>query len=855
MRAFGHIGFAGVSLMALSAPAFAQGAPATEEVSSNDDIIVQARRKDESLQEVPLTVNAVSAQTLQKLNIRDLKDITSVVPGLVLNPGNRTTGALSSLRGLNVDVNSSGNNGTVQFYLNDSPISAGVVLQSLFDIGQIEVLRGPQGTLRGLASPSGSITVTSKRPVMGEWGGYVQGTATSIGGVNINGAVNVPLVKDVLAIRVGGLVENNEGNRINSITSPGTDPRSKTSAVRASVRFTPDDNFEINASYFHLVKNFTAFDQVESSTIADAAVVPSAGPARTTLIRARDRLAVENVANVGHQAFDVFNWQAQWSFAGQRLNYVGSYAKQDLRSSEPYDKGDLFGASIPGDGSLSNNNETYFTAAPTLNLQNAAQASHSYVRQESHELRLSSEERLFGMFDYTVGAFVTKQLPWTDLVRYDAAALPGAIYSGVPLLIAGANGQSITGETHRRGRTIERAAFGNLTAHFGENTELSGGVRFINYQENTNNSGQLVTGGPIIAQGPSNTYKHTIWNASLKHKFSDDLMVYATAGSSFRVGSGTNGLILGSTVTSNGSANVPVSQANVRDPNLAAYFPTTPETSKSYEIGFRSTWLEKRLTINVSAFHQDFQGYIIPVQPFYILNNSSGSPVVPNEPLVVTTANPTQVTITRSTLAASVPAKVNGVEAEISFRPSDNFSIGTTIAYAKAKITGGQLPCVFTTQAAAQAYYRTSPANQQVCIQTVNQSAGRLAPFTATVQAEYSHSITESYSGFLRGLAQFYGNSTNDAQNPFDDVRSYALLNLYAGVRSEEGGWEVTAYAKNITNTFRVLSRDSSAQSVRALYAPGTAAINAPTASNYRLISVTEPREFGITAKMSFGSR
>lgn len=821
MRFLGHIGFVGVSLLALSAPAFAQEAPATEGFAS-DDIIVQARRKDESLQEVPLTVNAVSAQTLQKLNIRDLKDITSVVPGLVLNPGNRTTGALSSLRGLNVDVNSSGNNGTVQFYLNDSPISAGVVLQSLFDIGQIEVLRGPQGTLRGLASPSGSITITTKKPVMGEWGGYVQGTANNIGGVNINGAVNVPLVKDVLAIRVGGLIENNEGNRIHSITSPGTDPRSRTSAVRASVRFTPDDNFEINASYFHLVKNFTAFDQVESATIADPTLSVTGLPARSTLVTARDRASVENVANVGHQAFDVFNWQAQWSFAGQRLNYVGSYAKQDLRSSEPYDKGDYLGSTVVGDASLSNNNGTYFTPAATLNPQNAAQTSHSYVRQESHEIRLSSEERLFGMFDYTAGLFMTKQLPWTDLVRADAV---------VP-----AFGLVVTGVTNRRGRTIERAAFGNLTAHFGDSTELSGGVRFINYQENTNNS------SIAIPQGPSNTFKHTIWNASLKHKFSDDLMVYATAGSSFRVGSGTNGLILASTVTSN----VAVSPTNVRDPNLAAFFPTIPETSKSYEIGIRSTWLDKRLTINVSAFHQDFAGYIIPVSPFYILNNPTNAVIVPNDPLVVTLANPSQVTITRSTLAASVPAKVDGVEAEISFRPSDNFSIGTTIAYAKAKVAGGRLPCSFNSLAAAQTYYQTSPANQQVCIQTVNQSAGRLAPFTATVQGEYSHSITDSYNGFLRGLVQFYGNSTNDAQNPFDDVRSYALLNLYAGVRSEDGRWEITAYGKNIFNTFRVLSRDSSAQSIRA---------TAVVSSNYRLISVTDPREFGITAKMSFGSR
>lgn len=815
MRFLGHIAFAGVSLMALSAPAFAQNVPA-DETASNEDIIVQARRKDESVQDVPLTVNAVSAQTLEKLNIRELKDITAVVPGLVLNPGNRTTGALSSLRGLNVDVNSSGNNGTVQFYLNDSPISAGAVLQSLYDIGQIEVLRGPQGTLRGLASPSGSITITTKRPVIGEFGGYVQGTASTVGGYNLNAAVNVPVVGEVLTVRVAGSVERNESNRVRSINS-AIDPQSVTKAVRASVRFTPDDNFEINASYSYLRRKFSTFDQVESAIIANPAIVPTGAPATNAFITGRDRLAVEDVPNRGDMKFQVFNWQAKWSFAGQRLDYVGSYTKQDLRSTEPYDKGDYFGITAPGDANASNNNGTYFTPAATLNLQNAAQVSHSYVNQESHELRLSSEERVLGLFDYTLGLFMTKQSPWTDLVRVDALVPPGTV---------------VTGVTNRRGRTIERAAFGSLTAHLGENTELTGGVRFINYKENTNASSLLV---PVGA--PSNTFKATVWSASLKHKFSDDIMVYATAGSSFRVGSGTNGLILASTVT-NGVA---VSLANVRDPNLAAFFPTRPETSKSYEIGLRTTWLDKRLTINISAFHQDFSDYIFPVSAFYILNNSTGA-----TPGVPYAAN--DVTLTRSTLAASVPAKVNGIEAEISFRPSGNFSIGANIAYAKAKISNGQLPCQFATLGAAQAFYSDAarPANQQVCIQNVNQSAGRLAPFTANIQSEFSQPVSDNASAFLRGLLQIYGNSTNDDLNTVDDVPAYTLLNLYAGVRAQDGSWEITAYGKNLFNTFRVTSRDSAAQSIRG---PGV------VSSNYRLISSTDSREFGITAKFAFGSR
>src|SRR5437867_5037203 len=121
----------------------------------SEEIVVTARRRQESAQDVPLVVNAVTAESLQKLNIREFKDIASVVPGLSLSQSANGIGVQATLRGVAFDVNASGNNGTVEFYLNDAPLSGGILFQSMFDVGQIEVLRGPQGTLRGRASPSG----------------------------------------------------------------------------------------------------------------------------------------------------------------------------------------------------------------------------------------------------------------------------------------------------------------------------------------------------------------------------------------------------------------------------------------------------------------------------------------------------------------------------------------------------------------------------------------------------------------------------------------------------------------------------------------------------------------------------
>src|SRR5690242_15274328 len=80
-----------------------------------EEIVVTARRKDESLQDVPTTINAVTGEEIQKLNIRKFEDIVSVVPGLKMENNANGLGATASVRGVNYDVNASGNNGTIEF--------------------------------------------------------------------------------------------------------------------------------------------------------------------------------------------------------------------------------------------------------------------------------------------------------------------------------------------------------------------------------------------------------------------------------------------------------------------------------------------------------------------------------------------------------------------------------------------------------------------------------------------------------------------------------------------------------------------------------------------------------------------
>ncbi|MET0363088.1 MAG: TonB-dependent receptor plug domain-containing protein, partial [Sphingobium sp.] len=431
-----------------------------------------ARRKDERLQDVPTSIRAVSAETLEKLNIRDFKDIQSVVPGLQLSNASNGYSTGATVRGIKFDVESGGTNPSVEFYLNDAPIASNILFGAMYDIGQVEVLRGPQGTLRGRASPSGSITVTTRKPNLQEVGGYVLGTVNDLSGFNFNGAVNVPIIKDVFALRVAGYTDRSELNRVYSISNP-INPSSRTDSYRISARLEPTDYLAINASYQRIDRKLRSFDQVASYALYD--------PTKTggTLIRPEDRLAITDGYNAVSQKFDQFNWSADLRFAGQKLSYVGSHSIQHNRTISVGDAANVLTGNTPralGDPTGAQAVCDYNSRL--LGYQGIAgepvQCLHSRSSQDSHELRLASEERVLGMFSYVVGGFVNHYNTPSDITR-EAALFLAPVAGG---RFAGFSPTSII----RTARSTEKSLFGNVTAYLGDKTELSGGLRYINYK-------------------------------------------------------------------------------------------------------------------------------------------------------------------------------------------------------------------------------------------------------------------------------------------------------------------------------------------------------------------------------------
>ncbi len=790
------------SMTALATPAIAQtNDPAVENDLSNV-IIVQARRRDEDVQDVPAVIDTVTAEEVAKLNFRDFKEVQTIVPGLQLTSEANGIGGSAKLRGVNFDVNASGFNSTVEFYQNDAPITAGVVLQQMFDIGQIEVQRGPQGTLRGRASPSGSITITTRKPDLFSVGGTVDMTANDIGTINARGAFNLPIIQGIAAIRVAGVWDENEGDRVRPLDTSygGRDPYAKTQAGRITGIVQPTDWLKFEGSYQRMERNASNYDQYASFSEAN----PDA-PASPVYIATSDRKTIQVRPRTVKQVSDIYNWRGEAQLAGQVLIYQGQHYRQDVHAAVSLDEAVLF----PG--------------------ENLNQDTHTDARVTSHEVRLQNNTRLFDMVDYVVGFFDQKTDSPTDLIRRTPVTLP-AIYGG---------GLATTVETpiSSLGGAHEQSVFGNLTVHIDDTTEISGGARHIDY----NGTSQLIVGGTTVSNTEQDA-KKWIYSASIKHNFTPDFMVYASTGSSWRAG-----------INAIGDFNIAPSDTERSFINLPG------ETSKSYEAGFKSTLLGGRMRFNLTAYHQKFKNYPYrsPSTVYYVTTaadrNTNGQVIG------------THQEVAQFNFVGAVPVEVNGLEGDLSFDVARRWNVGVVASYSLGKIKNGTIPCNdlngdgipdVVTSAPSLAELQAAVGSENVASCKVTQRSAFQSPFSATLQSEYTLPISDKVDGYLRGLVSFNGNSMSDPTNIYDDVGAYALVNLYTGIRSPDGAWEVSLFAKNLLELNKTLTRNNPAvTSYQQLDPTFTSTTAVSVTSTYTGVTMTPPREFGINVRYSFGSR
>ncbi|MFD2499635.1 TonB-dependent receptor [Rhizorhabdus histidinilytica] len=272
----------GASAVALAAPARAQDAVAAGDASEGGDIVVTARKARERLQDVPISVNALSGDQLRDRGAVDVKDVLRSVPGLSFSGTERGLGNYN-IRGISTVASAP----TVGIYLDDISLVtiattfSGAFDPVFFDMERLEVLKGPQGTLYGGSSMGGAIKYVSARPKLDEVGGSAAaGVATTAHGsmsYNAEAVVNLPIVQDVLAVR-GGIYFRHDGGYIDNVaggsftnsryssTEPGFTPQrqnalstrsasnqndANTYVGRLSLLWQPDESWSIRPAAFY----------------------------------------------------------------------------------------------------------------------------------------------------------------------------------------------------------------------------------------------------------------------------------------------------------------------------------------------------------------------------------------------------------------------------------------------------------------------------------------------------------------------------------------------------------------------------------------------------------------------------
>ncbi len=349
--------------------------------------------------------------------------------------------------------------------------------------------------------------------------------------------------------------------------------------------------------------------------------------------------------------------------------------------------------------------------------------------------------------------------------------------------------------------------YGNVRVHLGEQTELSGGVAFIK-DHNINNSitssnallqvaapaaavggfCSLIPGGTTSSypgfcdvQVPANSFSgtdlsdkkrsKTIYHVSLSHKFTDDVLVYATTGSSFR-----SGLL---------SIFNPGIPSNLLVPE--------PETAKSYELGVKASF-GRGFSANLAVFQLDYQDKLTSFEgvPY---RQASGN-----------------ISNTSLSFYRNLNSRVRGFELELAARPIDGLSLGANVSYSQIKSKGSSVPC----NNPAVPLTAANPIN--FCPSLVKgEVLNTTAPFQATLNGSYEMPITEAIDGYFRANLNIQGNNPNygnfGTNGVFRNTPSYAIADLFAGISGNDGAWSLGVFAKNVFNkqaeNARVLSSGS----------------------------------------------
>ena len=554
-----------MALMLMSLPTLGQSQAMAPSASSNEleEVVVTATRRAESVEKVPISIEALDQQALTQDRVESISDLAAIVPGLqfATNGSSFLSNNTSiAIRGFNSMAGPS----TVGIYLDDAPLqgrmspigNVGYIFPLTFDLDRVEVLRGPQGTLFGASSESGAIRFITNQPSLTQFSGFshseYSSTQDGAPSYEIGAAYGGPIVNDELGFRVSAWLREDGGYIDRSDPSGqvyGTDSNSDRKAV---IRMAL--GIKAGEALITPAVTYQSTDVHNGNSFYDLFSNPSQG------YLVNGRLFPDS--STEHIIIPSVKIEAPLSFAN--LTAVATYVSR--RFSENTDVSPLVCAIFGGCGS------PFGVAYPS----SAADASFLGTGQQfeaiSGELRLASNNP-DAFATWVTGLFVDhrKQNDYSTLVGPDFFAVPTG---GNPLLYA----NQYTWDN-------QYAVFAQTDLHVAPRLTLTLGGReelAHSSQLNFNAQGAFDAGAPPASSG-SLSEKSFLPKATLSYQFTPDNLVYGSAGKGLRVGGSNNGLPTFC--------------------NLAAAPNYGPDSLWSFEIGTKDRLFNGRVQLDASIYH------------------------------------------------------------------------------------------------------------------------------------------------------------------------------------------------------------------------------------------------------------
>jgi iron complex outermembrane recepter protein len=693
----------GVAILAISpivpvqaqvqAPAQVQGQPT--QGTGLEEIVVTAQKRQENLQNVPSAVTAVSAQTIERYHVTDIRDLTGSIPNINFTQiGNQPLTSALTIRGIGIPTQPDPFSGTEVAVVIDGVVQGTRLLglADQFDVDRIEVLRGPQGTLFGANTTGGVVNIITRQPT-GQFDGQVRVSAGNYNRVDVGAAVDFPIINDVLAGKVS--ISNRTRNGYFLNTANGEDIGSvNSSKLRGYLKLTPATNFDATL--------ILGYDRIRDGAIP----VPNTSFPGQALYQPPGRQGI---------SFQVYSLAPNIN----RADMYTSTLTANLHTS------------IGTFTSITNYSD--FTARNVQDVDDVPAFLITAERdlsswQFSQEVRLAAD--LSKHFQLLAGGFYMKLVYNVDTLTQPQGLAPGRLT-----------------EQFVRGDEDNLAGFVQANWEVTDRLRLGAGVRLTQIKSNfyTNNYARFLANPDpyLFHQNIANSTQLSFFEAtgnktwmnlggkiSVDYRATPGLLLYGYYARGFKAG-GFNG--------------------RITDPRDVG--PYNPEFVDSFEVGFKSDLLDRRLRVNVAAFWNIWANMQVNQSIF-------------------------RGAVSSSQILNAAAATTRGIEIEAEARPVAGLRLSASLGYLYAKYN-------------------------QFSNLTTNYS-GRDLPYapkwTASASASY---IIPVGSGTLTPSVQYTYQSSkwsNFTQSPTEFIGAVNLVHANLAWSPHGDQWEVALWARNLFN-------------------------------------------------------